>query len=91
MSPTLNSDLHLNNAGCSNTSTKEPHLSYRGYSWKAPDTFVEVSPELAEEPVSKAGLGATGLTLRPSRVRALCNDRVQIRELYMPIIRWKVP
>jgi len=53
---------------------------------KVPDTFVEVSPELAKE----RGLSSGTLVQLISRygklrVRALVTDRVQGKELYMPM------
>ncbi len=80
-------DLHLNNGRLlehfheGNETYKSP-----GIRSKVPDTFVEVSPALAQE----RGL-STGDTVRISskqgnvRVKVLVTDRVSGRELYMPM------
>ena len=65
----------------------QPDLPHAGaFSEKMPDTFVEVSPELADERGIQSG---TWVQLRSratarSRVRALVTDRVHGHELYMP-------
>lgn len=80
-------DLHLNNGRLlehfheGNETYKSP-----GIRSKVPDTFVEVSPALAQE----RGL-STGDTVRISskqgnvKVKVLVTDRVSGRELYMPM------
>jgi formate dehydrogenase major subunit len=63
-------------------------MTYRseGIREKTPDTFVEVSPELARERGIQSGTWVQ-LTSRYGqlRVRALVTDRVQGKELYMPM------
>src|SRR5260370_1298188 len=63
-------------------------MTYRneGFREKTPDVFVEVSPELAEERRIQSGTWVQ-LTSRYGqvRVRALVTDRVQGKELYMPM------
>jgi len=63
-------------------------MTYRteGIREKTPDTFVEVSPELAEERGIQSGSWVQ-LVSRYGRVRvrALVTNRVQGRELYMPM------
>jgi formate dehydrogenase major subunit len=80
-------DLHLNN-GRLLEHFHEGNLTYRspGIKEKTPDTFVEVSPELAEERGVESG-SLVQLTSRRGRlqVRAVVTDRVQKRELYMPM------
>jgi formate dehydrogenase major subunit len=80
-------DLHLNN-GRLLEHFHEGNLTYRihGIREKTPDTFVEVSPALAEERGIQSGTWVQ-LTSRYGqvRVRALVTDRVQGRELYMPM------
>ncbi len=80
-------DLHLNN-GRLLEHFHEGNLTYRspGIHAKTPDTFVEVSPELARS----RGIGSGSLVELISRhgrvrVRALVTDRVQDGELYMPM------
>jgi len=67
-------DLHLNN-GRLLEHFHEGNMTYRspGIQEQTPDTFVEVSPELATE---------RGIQVR---VRALVTDRVEGKELYMPM------
>src|SRR5262249_34911077 len=85
--PDAEFDLHLNN-GRLLEHFHEGNLTYRtaGIREMTPDTFVEVSPELAEERGIQSG---TWVQLRSRygqvRVRALVTDRVQGRELYMPM------
>jgi formate dehydrogenase major subunit len=80
-------DLHLNN-GRLLEHFHEGNLTYRveGIREKTPDTFVEVSPELAQERGIQSG---TWLQLKSRygqvRVRALVTDRVHGKELYMPM------
>src|SRR5260370_41808712 len=63
-------------------------MTYRneGFREKSPDVFVEVSPDLAEERGIQSGTWVQ-LTSRYGqvRVRALVTDRVQGKELYMPM------
>jgi len=80
-------DLHLNN-GRLLEHFHEGNLTYRvnGIRQKTPDTWVEVSPELASERGIQSG---TRVQLRSRygqvRVRALVTDRVQGKQLYMPM------
>ena len=80
-------DLHLNN-GRLLEHFHEGNLTYRspGIKEKTPDTFVEISPELAAERGIQSG-SLVQLTSRRGhlRVRALVTDRVQNGELYMPM------
>jgi formate dehydrogenase major subunit len=80
-------DLHLNN-GRLLEHFHEGNLTYRteGIREKTPDTFVEVSPELAEERGIQSGTWVQLVSRYGQvRVRALVTDRVQGRELYMPM------
>jgi formate dehydrogenase major subunit len=85
--PDAEFDLHLNN-GRLLEHFHEGNLTYRsdGIREKTPDTFVEVSPDLAEERGIESGTWVQ-LTSRYGqvRVRALVTDRVRGRELYMPM------
>lgn len=80
-------DLHLNN-GRLLEHFHEGNMTYRvdGIRAKTPDTFVEVSPLLAEE---RGIVNGTWVQLISRygkvRVRALVTDRVQGNELYMPM------
>jgi formate dehydrogenase major subunit len=80
-------DLHLNN-GRLLEHFHEGNMTYRvkGIKEKTPDTFVEISPELAKERGVQSG---TWLMLISKygqvRVRALVTDRVSGLELYMPM------
>src|SRR5216683_2726030 len=80
-------DLFLNN-GRLLEHFHEGNLTYRspGIKEKTPDTFVEVSPELAEERGIESG-SLVQLTSRRGRlrVRAVVTDRVHNGELYMPM------
>jgi len=80
-------DLLLNN-GRLLEHFHEGNLTYRspGIKEKTPDTFVEVSPELAEERGIQSG-SLVQLTSRRGRlrVRAVVTDRVHNGELYMPM------
>jgi formate dehydrogenase major subunit len=80
-------DLHLNN-GRLLEHFHEGNMTYRseGIREKTPDTFVEVSPELAQDRGIQSGTWVQ-LTSRYGqvRVRALVTDRVQGKELYMPM------
>jgi formate dehydrogenase major subunit len=85
--PNAEFDLHLNN-GRLLEHFHEGNMTYRidGIREKTPDTFVEVSPELAKERGIQSGTWVQ-LTSRYGqlRVRALVTDRVQGKELYMPM------
>jgi formate dehydrogenase major subunit len=85
--PNLEFDLHLNN-GRLLEHFHEGNLTYRveGIREKTPDVFVEVSLELAEERGIQSGSWVQ-LTSRYGqiRVRALVTDRVQGKELYLPM------
>jgi formate dehydrogenase major subunit len=85
--PNSEFDLHLNN-GRLLEHFHEGNLTYRteGIREKTPDTFVEVSPELAAEREIQSG-NWVQLTSRYGRVRvrALVTDRVHGKELYMPM------
>jgi formate dehydrogenase major subunit len=85
--PNAQFDLHLNN-GRLLEHFHEGDLTYRvkGIREKTPDTFVEISPELAKERGVESGTWVV-LSSRYGkvRVRALVTDRVQGRELYMPM------
>ncbi len=80
-------DLHLNN-GRLLEHFHEGNLTYRvdGLSRITPDVFVEVSPELATERGIESG-SRVELTSRHGRVRlrALVTDRVEGKQLYMPL------
>ena len=80
-------DLHLNN-GRLLEHFHEGNLTYRspGIRAKTPDTFVEVSPELARARGIESG-SLVQLTSRHGRVRvrALVTDRVQNGQLFMPM------
>ena len=85
--PDAEFDLHLNN-GRLLEHFHEGNLTYRspGIKEKTPNTFVEVSPELAKERGIQSG-SLVRLTSRRGqlRVRAVVTDRVHGRELYMPM------
>jgi formate dehydrogenase major subunit len=85
--PDAEFDLHLNN-GRLLEHFHEGNLTYQtaGIREKAPDTFVEISPELAAERGVETGMWVS-LTSRYGqvRVRALVTDRVRGHELYMPM------
>ena len=80
-------DLHLNN-GRLLEHFHEGNMTYRveGIKEKTPDTWVEISPQLAAERRIESGRWVE-LTSRHGRVRvrALVTDRVQGHELYMPM------
>ncbi len=85
--PDATYDLHLNN-GRILEHFHEGIMTYRteGIREQVPDTFVEVSPQLAEE----RGLQDGSIVKLISRygeldVRALVTDRVRGHEVYMPI------
>jgi formate dehydrogenase major subunit len=85
--PNAEFDLHLNN-GRLLEHFHEGNLTYRaeGIREKTPDTFVEVSPELAEERGLQSGTWVRLVSRYGQiRVRALVTDRVRGHELYMPM------
>jgi len=85
--PDTEFDLHLNN-GRLLEHFHEGNLTYRteGIRQKTPDTFVEVSPELAAERKIESGTWVQLISRYGQvRVRALVTSRVQGRELYMPM------
>jgi formate dehydrogenase major subunit len=80
-------DLHLNN-GRLLEHFHEGNMTYRsdGIREKTPDTFVEVSPALASERGIQSGSWVQLVSRYGQvRVRALVTDRVQGKELYMPM------
>jgi formate dehydrogenase major subunit len=80
-------DLHLNN-GRLLEHFHEGNLTYRteGIREKVPDTFVEVSPDLAEERGIQSGTWVQLISRYGQvRARALVTDRVRGQELYMPM------
>jgi formate dehydrogenase major subunit len=80
-------DLHLNN-GRMLEHFHEGNLTYRspGIREQTPDTFVEVSPALATERGIKTGAWVQLVSRYGKvRVRALVTDRVEGKELYMPM------
>ncbi len=85
--PNVEFDLHLNN-GRLLEHFHEGNMTYRveGIRRETPDTFVEVSPSLAAERGIESGTWVS-LTSRYGqvRVRALVTDRVQGKQLYMPM------
>ena len=91
--PNAEFDLHLNN-GRLLEHFHEGNMTYRseGIREKTPDTFVEVSPQLARERGIQSGTWVQ-LTSRYGqlRVRALVTDRVQGKELYMPMNSVEIP
>jgi formate dehydrogenase major subunit len=85
--PNAEFDLHLNN-GRLLEHFHEGNMTYRvpGIRGKTPDTFVEVSPELAEERGIQSGTWVQLMSRYGQvRVRALVTDRVRGKELYMPM------
>jgi formate dehydrogenase major subunit len=85
--PDAEFDLHLNN-GRLLEHFHEGNMTYRveGIERNTPDTFVEVSPELAKDRAIESGTWVR-LTSRYGqvRVRALVTARVTGKELYMPM------
>jgi formate dehydrogenase major subunit len=80
-------DLHLNN-GRLLEHFHEGRMTYEtgGILKMTPDTFVEVSPELAKERGVKDGTYVQLISRYGKvRVRALVTDRVKGKELYMPM------
>src|SRR5258706_8098197 len=91
--PDAEFDLHLNN-GRLLEHFHEGNLTYRteGIREKTPDTFVEVSPELAAERTVQSGTWVQLISRYGKvRVRALVTDRVHGKELYMPMNSVKSP
>jgi formate dehydrogenase major subunit len=91
--PNAEFDLHLNN-GRLLEHFHEGNLTYRvpGIREKTPDTFVEVSPDLARERGIQSGSWVQLISRYGQlRVRALVTDRVQGRELYMPMNSAETP
>jgi formate dehydrogenase major subunit len=85
--PDAEFDLLLNN-GRLLEHFHEGNLTYRspGIKEKTPDTFVEVSPQLAEERGIRDGSLVQLISRRGRlRVRAVVTDRVHNGELYMPM------
>ena len=85
--PDAEFDLHLNN-GRLLEHFHEGNMTYRveGIREKTPDTLVEVSPELAKERGIESGTRVQLISRYGKvRVRALVTDRVQGKELYMPM------
>ena len=80
-------DLHLNN-GRMLEHFHEGNLTYcsDGLREKVPDTFVEISPDLAQERGVQSGTWVQLFSRYGKlRVRALVTDRVTGKELYMPM------
>jgi formate dehydrogenase major subunit len=80
-------DLHLNN-GRLLEHFHEGTMTYRseGIREQVPDTFVELSPELARERGIQSGTWVQLISQYGQvRVRALVTDRVRGKELYMPM------
>jgi formate dehydrogenase major subunit len=80
-------DLHLNN-GRMLEHFHEGNLTYRntGIREKVPDTFLEISAELARERGVQSGSWVQLFSRYGNlRVRALVTDRVNGKELYMPM------
>src|SRR6202521_1737432 len=91
--PDTQFDLHLNN-GRLLEHFHEGNLTYcsEGIREKTPDTFVEVSPELAEERGIQSGTWVQLVSRYGKvRVRAVVTDRVHGRELYMPMNSAETP
>src|SRR5271165_3595945 len=85
--PNQEFDLHLNN-GRLLEHFHEGILTYRspGIREKTPDTFVEVSPELAAERGIQNGTWVRLVSRYGQvRVRAVVTDRVRENQLYMPM------
>lgn len=85
--PDAEFDLHVNN-GRLLEHFHSGSLTYRtgGIAAKTPDTFVEVSPELAEERNLTTGSWVQLVSRYGKiRVRAVVTDRVRGKELYVPM------
>jgi formate dehydrogenase major subunit len=91
--PDAEFDLHVNN-GRLLEHFHEGNLTYRtaGIREKTPDTFVEVSPELAKERKITTGSWVQ-LTSRYGkiRLRVVVTDRVRGKELYVPMNSVETP
>lgn len=91
--PDAEFDLHVNN-GRLLEHFHEGNLTYRtaGIREKTPDTFVEVSPQLARERSITTGSWVQ-LTSRYGkiRLRVVVTDRVRGRELYVPMNSVETP
>ena len=86
-------DLHFNN-GCMLEHFHEGNMTYRapGIREKVPHAFLEVSPELAAERGIQSGTWVQLISpYGKLRVRALITDRVQGKELYMPMNSSETP
>src|SRR6201987_1400786 len=86
-------DLHFNN-GCVLEHFHEGNMTYRapGIREKVPHAFLEVSPELAAERGIQSGTWVQLISpYGKLRVRALVTDRVQGKELYMPMNSFESP
>jgi formate dehydrogenase major subunit len=80
-------DLHLNN-GRILEHFHEGNMTYRssGIREKVPDTWVEISPELAKERGLQTGTWVQLISRYGKvRIRALVTERVTGKELYMPM------
>ncbi len=85
--PDAEFDLHFNN-GRMLEHFHEGNMTYKanGIREKVPDTFVEVSPELAKARGVVSGTWVQLISRHGKvRVRALVTDRVHDNELYMPM------
>lgn len=85
--PDAEFDLHVNN-GRLLEHFHEGNLTYRtaGIRAKTPDTFVEVSPELAQERKVTTGSWVQLISRHGKiRVRVVVTDRVRGKELYVPM------
>jgi formate dehydrogenase major subunit len=86
-------DLHFNN-GCMLEHFHEGNMTYRapGIREKVPHAFLEVSPELAAERGIQSGTWVQLISpYGKLRVRALVTDRVQGKELFMPLNSFESP
>jgi formate dehydrogenase major subunit len=86
-------DLHFNN-GCMLEHFHEGNMTYRapGIREKVPHAFLEVSPELAAERGIQSGTWVQLISpYGKLSVRALVTDRVQGKELYMPMNSFESP
>ena len=86
-------DLHLNN-GRLLEHFHEGNMTYRvpGIKAKTPDTFVEVSPELAAERNLTTGQVVDVVSRHgTNRLRVLVTDRVSGKQLYMPLNSIETP
>lgn len=86
-------DLHLNN-GRLLEHFHEGHMTYKspGITSKKPDTFVEVSPELAEARELADGDWVRLVSRRGAvKVRVVVSDEVRDGEMYMPMNSFKQP